>query len=73
MAIQQRKGNFEDLDTTKLVGGELVITDDPSKVIAKTQNGEILDLATQDDLNNVIANMGAVRVEEEVLIFSRSN
>lgn len=70
MAIQQRKGAFNDLDTTKLVPGELVITSNPDKVIGKTSAGDIVELATKDDLDNVIANMGAVRVENETLIFS---
>lgn len=70
MAIKQRRGDYIDLDTSKLVGGEIVVTDDPKKVIAKTNNGEIIDLATQDDLQNLIVNVGAVRVENGTLIFS---
>ena len=70
MAIKHRRGDYIDLDTSKLVGGEIVVTDDPKKVIAKTNNGEIIDLATQDDLQNLIVNVGAVRVENGTLIFS---
>ena len=70
MAIKQRRGDFINLDTSKLVGGEIVVTDDPKKVIAKTNNGEIIDLATQDDLQNLIVNVGVVRVENGTLIFS---
>lgn len=70
MAIKQRRGDFINLDTSKLVGGEIVVTDDPKKVIAKTNNGEIIDLATQDDLQNLIVNVGAVRVDNGTLIFS---
>lgn len=70
MAIKMRSGAYANLDTSKLVGGEIAITDDPEKVIAKTNDGEVVELATQDDLANVITNLGAVRVESERLIFS---
>lgn len=69
MAIKMRRGNHANLDTTKLQGGEIAVTDNPNKVIVKTNNGNVIDLATQDDLQNVIANMGAVRVTDETLIF----
>lgn len=70
MAIQMRRGNYADFDITRLVGGEIAVTDSPNKVFVKTNGGSNIELATKDDLDNVITNIGAVRVENERLIFS---
>ena len=70
MAIQMRRGNAANLDKSRLVAGEFAVCTDEKKVSVSQGNGNTIDLATQDDLNNVIANVGAVRVDNGALIFS---
>lgn len=70
MAIQMRRGNNADLDKTKLVAGEMAVSLDAGKACISLGNGETIELATKTDLDNIIAYMGTVRVEEEELIFS---
>lgn len=45
MAIKSRRGNYADLDTTKLVGGEIAITDSPSRLVVKTAGGDVFELS----------------------------
>ena len=70
MAIQNRRGNAANLDKSKLVAGEFAVCLDQKKVCVSQGNGNTIDLATQDDLNNVIANVGATRVDNGCLIFT---
>ena len=55
MAIKMRRGNYANLDTTRLVGGEIVVTDSPKKVIAKTNGGEVLELVDQTSLDTALS------------------
>ena len=73
MSIKMRRGDFADLDTTRLVGGEIAVTDDPNKVYVKTAGGDVIDLATQDDLQNVVTVEGAVTVNNGCLTFTPQN
>ena len=47
MAIKMRRGNYSDLDTSKLVGGEIAVTDNPSRVVVKTNAGSVIKLVTE--------------------------
>ena len=69
MSIKIRRGKFADLDTSRLVGGEFAVTDDPEKVFIKTEDGEVVELAKKDDLDNIITYEGAIMVDDEDLIF----
>ena len=70
MAIKMRRGNAANLDKTKLVAGEIAVCLDEEKVCISQGSGNTIDLATKTDLDNVIANVGAVRVDNGALIFS---
>lgn len=50
MAIKMRRGNFSDLDTSKLVGGEIAVTDNPSRVVVKTNAGDVIKLVTENSV-----------------------
>ena len=50
MAIKMRRGNYSDLDTSKLVGGEVAVTDNPSRVVVKTNAGSVIKLVTEDSV-----------------------
>ena len=55
MAIQMRRGLYADLDTSKLVAGEIVVATDSGRDyigVAKAPSN-VVQLATQDDLENV--------------------
>ena len=71
MAIQMRRGQVADLDKSKLVAGEWVVGTDAGKdyvAIAKSPS-HVIDMATKDDLANIVLYNGGVAVEEETLIF----
>lgn len=71
MAIQMRRGNYANLDKSKLVAGEVVVATDNAHNyvgVAKAPNN-VIDLATQDDLQNIILEKGGVAVVDECLIF----
>lgn len=72
MAIQMRRGAYADLDKSKLVAGEIVVSTSGTQYvgIAKAPS-DVIKLATQDDLDNVIALAGAVRVEDGCITFGR--
>lgn len=70
MAIRMRRGNEADLDKTKLVSGEIAVSVDADKVRVSKGNGETIDLATQEDLQNIIIYDGAISVVGETLTFS---
>lgn len=70
MSIQMRRGNEADLDKTKLVSGEIAVSLDESKVRVSKGDGETIDLATQDDLQNIIKLNGSVSIEENTLVIS---
>lgn len=61
MAIQMRRGQYADLDKSKLVAGEIVVALDNNKdyvAVAKAPS-DVIELATKDD----IANTGRLVVE----------
>lgn len=70
MAIRMRRGNEADLDKTKLVSGEIAVSVDADIVRVSKGNGETIDLATQDDLRNIIKLDGGVTIEENTLVIS---
>lgn len=70
MAIQMRRGNEANLDKSKLVSGEIAVSLDEERVRVSKGNGETIDLATQDDLQNIITYDGAVSVVGKTLTFS---
>lgn len=70
MAIQMRRGNEADLDKSKLVSGEIAVSLDEKKVRVSRGNGDTIDLATMDDLQNIITYEGAVSVVGKTLTFS---
>ena len=70
MAIQMRRGNEADLDKSKLVSGEITVSLDEERVRVSKGNGETIDLATMDDLQNIITYDGAVSVVGKTLTFS---
>lgn len=50
MAIQMRRGNDADLDTSKLVPGEWAVSLDTGKVRVKCTSGTV-ELASKDDVD----------------------
>lgn len=70
MAIQMRRGNEADLDKSKLVSGEIAVSLDEKKVRVSRGNGDTIDLATMDDLQNIVTYEGAVSVVGKTLTFS---
>lgn len=68
MAIQMRRGNEADLDKSKLVSGEIAVSLDEERVRVSKGNGETIDLATMDDLENII--QYSITVENEIMMFS---
>ena len=71
MAIQMRRGLYNKLDPSKLVGGEVVIATDNGFVGIAKAPSDLVQLATQEDLEEVV--IDAVTVENGVLIFGESN
>ena len=69
MAIKMRRGNKNDLDRSKLVAGEIAVCLDEDEVYVSQGNGDTIELATKDDLENIIAIKGGIRVDDEDLIF----
>ena len=72
MAIQMRRGNIANLDKSRLVAGEIVVGTDAGQDyvgVAKAPS-IVVDLATKEDLNNVIALEGGVAVTNGTLVFS---
>lgn len=72
MAIQMRRGLYANLDKSKLVAGEIVVATDNARDyvgVAKAPNN-VIDLATQNDLQNVVVQKGGVGVVGETLIFT---
>lgn len=72
MAIQLRRGAYADLDKSKLVAGEVVVGLDSGRNyigVAKAPS-DVLQLATQEDLDNIISK--DVKVENGILIFEAS-
>ena len=67
MAIQMRRGLYNKLDPSKLVGGEVVIATDNDFVGIAKAPSDLVQLATQEDLEEVV--IDAVTVENGVLIF----
>lgn len=65
MAIKMRRGLFADLDRSKLVAGEIVMSTDTGFVgIAKAPN-DVLELAKKDDIpNEVIANPSGTATDD---------
>lgn len=56
MAIQMRRGLYADLDTSKLVSGEIVVATDSNRDyigVAKAPSN-VVQLATQTDLENAV-------------------
>ena len=70
MAIQMRRGALANLDKSKLVGGEVVVAMDEEYVGVAQSPNNVIDLATKNDLANVIIENGGVAVSNEVLIFT---
>ena len=70
MAIRMRRGNEADLDLTKLVSGEIAVSEDEERVRVSKGNGEAIDLATKKDLNTLITYDGVVSIVGETLTFS---
>lgn len=70
MAIQMRRGNEADLDKSKLASGEIAVSLDEKKVRVSRGNGDTIDLATMDDLQNIVTYEGAVSVVGKTLTFS---
>lgn len=70
MSIRMRRGNEANLDKSKLVSGEIAVSLDEERVRVSKGNGETIDLATQDDLHNIITYDGAVSVVGKTLTFS---
>lgn len=70
MAIQMRRGNKANLDKTKLVAGEIAVSLDTKEVSVSDGNGDTIDLATKDDLENIIVYDGAITIVEETLTFT---
>lgn len=65
MAIQMRRGALSNLDTSKLVAGEIVMSTDTGFVgIAKAPN-DVLELAKKDDIpDEVIANPSGTATDD---------
>ena len=55
MAIQMRRGNVADLDTSKLVAGEIVVGLDEDFVAVAKAPSDIVQLATQDDVSDAVS------------------
>lgn len=70
MAIRMRRGEFANLDKSKLVGGEVVVATDEEYVGVAQSPNNVIDLVTKNDLANVIIENGGVAVSNEVLIFT---
>lgn len=70
MSIRMRRGNEANLDKSKLVSGEFAVSLDTKRVRVSKGNGETIDLATQDDLQNIIVYDGGVAVVGKTLTFS---
>lgn len=70
MAIQMRRGNKANLDKTKLVAGEIAVSLDTKEVSVSDGNGDTIDLATKDDLQNIIKLNGGVTIDENTLVIS---
>ncbi len=63
MAIQMRRGLKANLDTSRLVAGEIVVATDQNYVgIAKAPN-DVIELATKEDIENT----GHLEVQGETL------
>lgn len=72
MAIQMRRGLLANLDKSRLVAGEIVVATDSGTDyvgVAKAPNN-VIDLATRNDLANVVIENGGVAVKNEVLVFT---
>ncbi len=48
-----RRGASSDLDTSRLVSGEIAVASNPDKVVAKTPSGNVLTFATKEDIEDV--------------------
>ena len=75
MAIQMRRGNYTNLDKSKLVAGEIVVATDNAHNyvgVAKAPNN-VIQLASQDDLQNIVMQKGGVAVVNETLVFTPNN
>lgn len=71
MAIQMRRGAFANLDKSKLVAGEIVVATDSGRDyvgVAKAPN-DVLQMATQEDLDNIITE--TMTVTNGCLVFER--
>lgn len=69
MAIQMRRGALADLDKSRLVNGEVVVASDEEYVGVAQAPNKVIDLATKNDLKNIIIENGGVVVANEVLTF----
>lgn len=64
MAIQVRRGAYANLDASKLVAGEIVVSTSGQEYVGIAKSpSNLIQLATKNDLDNVIALAGAVRVD----------
>lgn len=70
MAIQMRRGNLANLDKSKLVAGEIVVATDENYVGVAKAPSNVIELATKDDLHNIIVEEGGVTVVNETLVFT---
>lgn len=73
MAIQMRRGAYANLDASKLVAGEFVVATDAGKDfvgVAKAPD-DLIQLATQDDLDNVMSVAGEATVENGCFTIGR--
>lgn len=69
MAIRIRRGAYQDLDTSKLVSGEMVVTTSGEEYVGVMGgNNNMVRVATRNDLSNIQG--GEITVENETLVFS---
>lgn len=53
MAIQMRRGNYSDLDASKLVAGEIVVATDTGYVGVTLAPSNVVELAKKSDVEEV--------------------
>lgn len=73
MAIQMRRGAYANLDTSRLVAGEVVVATDAGKdfVGVAKSSSDFVQLATQDDLDNVMSVAGEASVSDGCFTIGR--
>ena len=71
MAIQMRRGLLNNFDSTKLVSGEIAVATDSTMIGVAKSPSEFVELATQEDLDNVYG--GDVSVVGTCLVFTHED